>query len=103
VLIGVRRGRKTGTNASASPQSHWLMVYDNGAGMTAAEAASCFEAYTRADVANQAPEGIGLGLFSVKRITAELGQEVKLVSRLGKGTAIGVSVTAINQQKINET
>jgi signal transduction histidine kinase len=90
VLIGARRGSKE--------NQHWLMVYDNGAGMTAAQAASCFQAYTRADEANQAPEGIGLGLFSVKRITAELGQEVKLVSRLGKGTAIGVSVTAINPQ-----
>lgn len=90
VLMGYRRGVQV--------ESHWLMVYDNGAGMTAAQAASCFEAYTRADEANQAPEGMGLGLFSVKRIATELGQQIKLVSKLGRGTAIGVSVTAKNTQ-----
>ena len=70
----------------------WLMVYDNGIGMSKDSAARCFEAYAREGDLAKVPEGMGLGLYSVKHIAEQLGVSTRLASRLGAGTAIGVSL-----------
>ncbi len=82
ILIGCRRrqGRL------------WLMVIDNGIGMNAEDAARCFEAFQRGGMPKRVPEGMGLGLYSVKRMAELLGQSTTLRSVAGKGTAVGVSL-----------
>lgn len=83
ILIGCRR--KQGRL--------WLMVIDTGIGMSEAEAARCFEAFQRFGELERVPEGMGIGLYSVKRMATLLGQATTLRSVSGKGTAIGVSLT----------
>lgn len=82
ILIGCRRrqGRP------------WLLVIDNGIGMNEADAARCFDAFQRGSVPGRVPEGMGLGLYSVKRLAELLGQSTTLRSVAGKGTAVGVSL-----------
>jgi len=72
----------------------WLMVIDTGIGMTEADAARCFEAFQRGGELERVPEGMGIGLYSVKRMAALLGQSITLASVSGKGTAVGVSLAA---------
>jgi signal transduction histidine kinase len=86
ILLGCRR--------KGQPQhgAHWLMVYDNGVGMSDAEAQRCFEMFARGDDVGRIPEGMGIGLYSVKRIAQQLNAQTRLVSRLNVGTAIGVSL-----------
>ena len=71
----------------------WLMVIDTGIGMNEAEAAQCFEAFQRFGEIERVPEGLGIGLYSVKRMATLLGQETMLKSVSGKGTVVGVSLT----------
>lgn len=82
ILIGCRRrqGRL------------WLMVIDTGIGMSEADAARCFEAFQRGGELERVPEGMGIGLYSVKRMATLLGQSTTLASVAGKGTAVGVSL-----------
>jgi signal transduction histidine kinase len=70
----------------------WLMVYDNGIGMSPEQAAQCFEIFSRVGDVNRVPEGLGLGLYSVKRAANQLKMETRLVSQLDHGTAIGISL-----------
>jgi signal transduction histidine kinase len=86
VIVGVRRERG----------QIWLMVYDNGIGMTDAQAAASFEAFARFGDTARVPEGMGIGLYSVKRIAQQLGLPTRLKSRLGKGTSIGLGLIPIN-------
>ncbi len=83
ILIGCRRRRGR----------LWLMVIDTGIGMSKADAARCFEAFQRGGELERVPEGMGIGLYSVKRMATLLGQSTKLASVRGKGTSVGVSVT----------
>ena len=71
----------------------WLMVVDTGIGMSEADAARCFEAFQRFGEIERVPEGMGIGLYSVKRMATLLGQSTVLTSVSGKGTAVGVSLT----------
>lgn len=82
ILIGCRRrqGRL------------WLMVIDNGIGMNQADAARCFEAFQRGGDPGRVPEGMGIGLYSVKRMAELLGVAVTLRSVEGRGTVVGVSL-----------
>jgi signal transduction histidine kinase len=86
IIVGVRRERG----------QLWLMVYDNGIGMTDAQAAASFEAFARFGDTTRVPEGMGIGLYSVKRIAQLLGLPTRLKSRLGKGTSIGLGLIPIN-------
>jgi signal transduction histidine kinase len=82
VLIGVRRERG----------QMWLMVYDNGIGMTDAQAGASFEAFARFGDTSKVPEGMGIGLYSVKRMAQQLDLPTRMSSRLRKGTAIGIGL-----------
>jgi len=70
----------------------WLMVYDNGIGMSEEDAARCFEIFSRVGDLSRIPEGMGLGLYSVKRIATQLEVSTRLARKWGVGTAIGVSL-----------
>lgn len=82
ILIGCRRQQG----------KLWLMVMDTGIGMSEADASRCFTAFQRFGEPERVPEGMGIGLYSVKRMATLLGQETTLRSTPGKGTAIGVSL-----------
>ncbi len=70
----------------------WLLCWDTGPGMPPEQAAQCFEAFTRYDPEQQVPEGLGLGLFSVRELARGLGVPTWLQSRPGHGTCIGVAL-----------
>lgn len=72
----------------------WLLCWDTGPGMPPEQAAQCFEAFTRFDPEQKVPEGLGLGLFSVRDLAASLGVPTWLQSRPGRGTCIGVGLWA---------
>jgi signal transduction histidine kinase len=82
VLLGCRRygGRR------------WLMVYDNGIGMTPEQLKVCFDAFVRVGDISSVPEGMGLGLYSVKRIAAQLNSQTRLSSKINVGAAVGISL-----------
>jgi signal transduction histidine kinase len=82
ILLGVRRAKG----------QQWLMVYDNGIGMSPAQTQASFEAFSRFGDVSRVPEGLGIGLYSVKNMANQLGLQTWLVSHLGKGTAIGISL-----------
>jgi signal transduction histidine kinase len=68
------------------------MVYDNGIGMSPEQAKASFEAFSRFGDINRVPEGQGIGLYSVKNMANQLGLKTWLVSHIGKGTTIGISL-----------
>jgi signal transduction histidine kinase len=74
----------------------WLMVYDNGIGMSTEQATHCFDIFSRVGDVSRVPEG--MGLYSVKRAANQLNTETRLVSQLDRGTAIGISLRD-NSQK----
>lgn len=71
----------------------WLLCWDTGAGMSKAQMQQCFDAFTRFEADQHIPEGLGLGLFSVRELARNLGVPTWLQSRLGRGTCIGVGLT----------
>lgn len=71
----------------------WLLCWDTGAGMSPAQTQQCFEAFTRFDVQQHIPEGLGLGLFSVRELARRLGVPTWLQSFPDRGTCIGVALT----------
>jgi signal transduction histidine kinase len=82
ILIGCRRR-----------EGHrWLVVMDTGCGMTQEQATQCFEAFKRFAPPHSAPEGMGLGLYSVKQTAHALGLKTLLRSVPGKGTAVWLSL-----------
>jgi two-component system, sensor histidine kinase len=87
ILLGVRRAEG----------KLWLMVYDNGIGMSPEQAQACFDAYTRFGDIQRVPEGMGIGLYSVKRMADQLGLQTRLLSKTDSGTAIGVSLSTADQ------
>jgi signal transduction histidine kinase len=82
VIMGLRRAKG----------QCWLMVYDNGIGMSPEQTQSCFEFFSRFGDITRVPEGMGIGLFSVKRIAQQMNLPVRLASQLHHGTAIGVGL-----------
>lgn len=70
----------------------WLLCWDTGPGMPPEQAQQCFEAFTRFDPEQKVPEGLGLGLFSVRELARGLGVPTLLQSQPGRGTCIGVAL-----------
>jgi signal transduction histidine kinase len=69
----------------------WLTVIDTGVGMSREQAAQCFEAFRRFGEIDKVPEGMGIGLYSVRQMTQALGLKTSLRSTSGKGTAVGIA------------
>ena len=64
-------------------------IWDTGAGIAADQQEQIFGEFERARQDARGPnEGLGLGLSIVKRYAGLLGIEIKLASRLGRGTAV---------------
>lgn len=70
----------------------WLLCWDTGPGMPPEQMQQCFEAFTRFDPDQRVPEGLGLGLFSVRELARGLDVPTWLQSRPGHGSCIGVGL-----------
>ena len=83
VLVGCRR---RGTTVR-------IEVHDSGAGIPDEQRKSVFEAFQRG--ATTRPDGLGLGLFIVKRAAVFLGHRVELWSVVGRGSCFAVVADAL--------
>ena len=69
-----------------------IEVHDTGVGMPPDKLASVFHAFYRLDATQ--PNGLGLGLFVVKRAADLLGHRVEVCSTLGRGSRFTVVAKA---------
>jgi PAS domain S-box-containing protein len=69
-------------------------VADTGLGIAPEEVDRIFDEFYQVDRGTRRPEGLGLGLSIVKRLTALLGLELDLTSVPGQGSVFRVSVPA---------
>ena len=69
--------------------------YGNGLGMSPEQTQACFEAFSRFGDTTRVPEGMGIGLFSVKRLAQQMDLPLRIMSRLHHGTAIGVGLIPV--------
>ncbi|GAB5520265.1 MAG: hypothetical protein RhofKO_25160 [Rhodothermales bacterium] len=70
-----------------------LAVADTGIGMASEQVQTMFEAFQQASVGvSRSYEGMGLGLPVIRRMIELAGGQLKLESRLGKGTTASVQV-----------
>lgn len=65
-----------------------IAVSDRGRGMTPEQLARAFDKFYRADTADSAPSGTGLGLFIAKSIIEAHGGSLSAESRPGEGTTM---------------
>ena len=65
-----------------------IEVRDSGPGIASGELSNIFEAFYRADTSRA--DGLGLGLFIVKRAAQFLGHRVEVRSALGRGSCFTV-------------
>ncbi|WP_256644891.1 PAS-domain containing protein [Thermomonas paludicola] len=80
VLLGVRR----------CSGALWIEVHDTGPGIAASQREAIFEEFRRGE---RAPgQGLGLGLAIAQRIARLLGTDVRLRSRLGRGSVFALQV-----------
>jgi signal transduction histidine kinase len=69
-----------------------IEVHDTGVGMPRDKLAGLFQAFYRVDPGR--PDGLGLGLFVVKRAADLLGHRVEVFSSLGHGSCFAVIAPA---------
>ena len=63
-----------------------VTVSDSGCGITKEDQAKLFQAYYRGGAGHKSREGFGLGLSIVDKICKLLNIELKLISKVGKGS-----------------
>ena len=63
-------------------------IYDTGIGMSADELPRIFEAFQRLD--SNRSDGLGLGLFVVRRAVELLGHRIEVSSTIGRGSRFSV-------------
>ncbi len=87
VLIGVRHQGDT----------LLLQVIDTGIGIREKDIADIFNEFHRLNPAsaNQADQGLGLGLAITKRVSEILGHKIEVKSEFGKGSVFSVSVPRV--------
>lgn len=66
-----------------------INVEDNGAGITEKEINSIFQRFYRGDNAKQT-EGVGIGLYLVRKIVTQQGGYLKVSSESGKGSSFSI-------------
>jgi PAS domain S-box-containing protein len=83
---------KVSIRAYRRDADHWaLEVADTGAGIPPEAQAYIFEPFRRVDdTATRTKEGVGLGLSIVKQLTALMGGEIELTSRVGEGSTFTI-------------
>ena len=69
-----------------------IEVHDTGPGIPEAQREAIFLEFQRGETSIGADAGIGLGLSIVRRFAAALGHEIRLKSRLGRGSMFGVTL-----------
>ena len=68
----------------------WILCFDTGLGMSSEQAQQCFEAFTRFGDTQRIPEGMGLGLYSVRQLARAMNAQTYLKSIEQRGTVIGI-------------
>jgi signal transduction histidine kinase len=72
-----------------------IAIRDEGGGMDDETRERAFEQFYRAaDARRLAPDGSGVGLYAARGLVRAMGGEVSLVSELGSGTTVTVSLPA---------
>lgn len=96
VLVGLR---------PAGPKAVRVDVVDTGPGIPAHEHENIFREFHRLNARASASEGLGLGLAIVERAAALLGHNIRLVSRLGRGTrfTLGIDLAQAAPTAQNDT
>jgi two-component system, OmpR family, phosphate regulon sensor histidine kinase PhoR len=82
ILIGCRR----------SSSDVRIDVYDTGIGMAPEQLPRIFEAFHRIDETRG--DGLGIGLFVVRRAVALLGHRIEVRSAVGRGSRFSISARA---------
>jgi signal transduction histidine kinase len=82
VLVGCRRHGTT----------RWIEVHDTGVGIPKDKLCQVFEAFRRLDSVSS--DGLGLGLFIVRRAASSLGHGIHVRSAVGRGSCFTVIVEA---------
>jgi len=68
-----------------------LTVRDNGIGMARADIERATELFTRLEhKMERMPEGVGIGLYMVKRLAETMGATIEIESEVGAGTLVAV-------------
>jgi signal transduction histidine kinase len=78
VLVGCRRHGAT----------RWIEIHDTGVGIPEDKLSQVFEAFHRLD--STSADGLGLGLFIVRRAAASLGHRIHVQSKVGHGSCFTV-------------
>jgi two-component system, OmpR family, phosphate regulon sensor histidine kinase PhoR len=89
VLVGCRRVK----------QDIRIDVYDTGIGIPEDQLSQIFDAYTR--LAPEYNEGLGIGLFIVRRALAALGHRIEVRSIVGKGSLFSVYLPSVSAVRSN--
>ena len=69
-----------------------IIIEDEGIGMTAEQLGHIYDKFYRADSSNTAVEGTGLGMSIVKAILDAHGGKIDIMSKVGVGTKVTVSL-----------
>jgi signal transduction histidine kinase len=88
--VAARGGGVTIGTDGANAASVRLVIRDTGPGMTEAQLARAFE-----DFHTTKPNGVGLGLSIVRRLTGDLGAALRVQTAPGQGTTVEVELPRI--------
>ncbi|MFD0792780.1 sensor histidine kinase [Mucilaginibacter litoreus] len=89
-----QRGGKISFKAKQIGTECWLIVRDNGIGMSADKQAELFSLHAASTVGTQNEKGVGLGLLLCKEFTELQGGKIWVESTPKEGTAFFVSMPA---------
>ena len=79
-----------------------IQVHDTGPGIPEAQRQAIFLEFQRGDSSAGDQAGFGLGLSIVRRFASELGHEIQLNSRLGRGSTFSVTLPRTEAAGLSE-
>lgn len=83
---------------AASAGGVFILIRDNGTGMSGSSQAELFNRYYRGTNTEERPEGSGLGLAIAKQIITLHGGDITVKSKLGEGTEFSVFLPFENEK-----